>query len=85
MASSSKDEERTKLERFDGTEPSTYKKWRRKAELMLLSLPTTYEKNRWGPKLCEYISGEAEVPEDQADGDPDVPEGVLLQERDQAG
>ena len=60
MASSSKDEERTKLERFDGTEPSTYKKWRRKAELMLLSLPTTYEKNRWGPKLCEYISGEAE-------------------------
>lgn len=60
MASSSKDEERTKLERFDGTEPSTYKKWRRKAELMLLSLPTTYEKSRWGPKLCEYISGEAE-------------------------
>ena len=41
-------------------EPAVYKRWRRKAELMLLALPTTFEKSRWGPKLCEYISGEAE-------------------------
>ncbi|CAE7879526.1 GIP, partial [Symbiodinium microadriaticum] len=30
------------------------------AELMLLALPTTYTKDRWGAKLLEYVSGEAE-------------------------
>lgn len=55
-----KEEDRTKLEKFDGSDASTYRKWRRKAELMLLTLPTTFEKSRWGPKLCEYIAGEAE-------------------------
>ena len=58
--SGSKDDEKVRLERFDGTEPAVYKRWRRKAELMLLALPSTFEKSRWGPKLCEYISGEAE-------------------------
>jgi hypothetical protein len=55
-----KEEDRAKLEKFDGTDPSAYKRWRRKAELMLLALPNTFEKSRWGPKLCEYVSGEAE-------------------------
>lgn len=58
--SGSKDEDKVRLERYDGTEPAVYKRWRRKAELMLLALPTTFEKSRWGPKLCEYLSGEAE-------------------------
>ncbi|CAE7675017.1 GIP [Symbiodinium sp. CCMP2456] len=55
-----KDDERPKLERFDGSDPSMYRRWRRKAELMLLALPNTYTKDRWGAKLLEYVSGEAE-------------------------
>ncbi|CAE7898284.1 unnamed protein product, partial [Symbiodinium sp. KB8] len=34
--------------------------WRRKAELMLLALPNTYTKERWGAKLLEFVAGEAE-------------------------
>ena len=64
-----KEEERPKLERFDGTQPATYRKWRRKAELMLLALPTTYSKDRWGAKLMEFLSGEAE----------EVCEGIALE------
>ena len=60
MTTTAKDEDKVRLERFDGTEPAGYKRWRRKAELMLMALPTTFEKTRWGPKLCEFISGEAE-------------------------
>ncbi|CAE7838460.1 avt3 [Symbiodinium sp. CCMP2592] len=55
-----KDEERPRLERFDGSQPSTYRRWRRKAELMLLALPNTCSKDRWGAKLLEYVAGEAE-------------------------
>ncbi|CAE7771585.1 pol [Symbiodinium sp. CCMP2592] len=60
MSGAGKEEERPKLERFDGTQPSTYKRWRRKAMLMLMALPTTYTKDRWGAKLMEYLAGEAE-------------------------
>ena len=60
MSGPGKDEERPKLERFDGSDPGMYRRWRRKAELMLLALPTTYSKDRWGAKLLEYVSGEAE-------------------------
>ncbi|CAE7275194.1 unnamed protein product [Symbiodinium microadriaticum] len=60
MSGPGKDEERPRLERFDGSQPSTYRRWRRKAELMLLALPTTYTKDRWGAKLLEYVAGEAE-------------------------
>ena len=62
MAASNKDgeESRSRLEVFDGTNPSAYKKWRRRAELYLLALPSNYTKERWGPKLLEYIQGEAE-------------------------
>ena len=56
----SKDEVTAKLEKFDGTEPGVYKRWRRKAELMLLALPSTVDKTKWGPKLCEFVAGEAE-------------------------
>ena len=58
--SASRDEEKPRLERFDGSDPASYKRWRRKAELMLMALPTTMAKEKWGPKLCEFISGEAE-------------------------
>ena len=60
MLTTTKDEDKVRLERFDGTEPAGYKKWRRKAELMLLALLTIFEKTRWGPKLCKFILGEAE-------------------------
>ena len=60
MSGAGKDDERPKLERFDGTNPSMYRKWKRKAQLMLLALPTTYTKDRWGAKLMEYLVGEAE-------------------------
>ena len=54
------DETYAKLDKFDGSDPASYRKWRRKAEPMLLALPTTFEKTRWGPKLMEYITGVAE-------------------------
>lgn len=60
MSGPGKDEERPRLERFDGSQPSTYRRWRRKAELMLLALPNTYTKDRWGAKLLEFLAGEAE-------------------------
>ncbi|CAE7801864.1 rluD [Symbiodinium sp. CCMP2592] len=60
VMSGSRDEERPRLERFDGSDPASYRKWRRRAELMLLALPSTVSKDRWGPKLCEYLTGEAE-------------------------
>ena len=60
MSGTGKEDERPKLERFDGSQPSLYRKWRRKAQLMLLALPTTFTKDRWGAKLMEYLAGEAE-------------------------
>ena len=57
--SGTKDDDR-KLETFDGSDPSAYRRWRRRAELHLLALPSTFTKERWGPKLLEYVSGEAE-------------------------
>jgi hypothetical protein len=47
-----KEEDRAKLEKFDGTDPSAYKRWRRKAELMFLALPNNFQKSRSVPKLC---------------------------------
>ncbi|CAE7637419.1 PCSK5 [Symbiodinium sp. CCMP2592] len=60
MSAASRDDERPRLERFDGSDPASYKRWRRKAELMLLALPSTMAKEKWGPKLCEFLHGEAE-------------------------
>ncbi|CAE7214180.1 unnamed protein product [Symbiodinium sp. CCMP2592] len=59
MASTFKDEG-SRLERYDGSMPATYRKWRRKAEIMLMALPTTYPKEKWGARLMEYVGGEAE-------------------------
>ena len=50
-----------RLEKFDGTDPSAYKRWRRRASLMLISLPNTYPAEKLGPKLMEFLSGEAEL------------------------
>ena len=50
-----------RLERFDGSDPSLYKRWRRRAALSLISLPSTYGSTKLGPKLMEYLGGEAEL------------------------
>ena len=50
-----------RLERFDGSDPSLYKRWRRRAALSLISLPSTYGATKLGPKLMEYLGGEAEL------------------------
>ena len=69
MSAASRDDERPKLDRFDGSDVAAYRKWRRKAELMLMALPSTIGKEKWGAKLCEYLHGEAE----------EVAEGVELE------
>ena len=53
-------EHQPKLERFDGSDASLYKRWRRRAQLMLMALPNTIPEARYGPKLMEYLTGEAE-------------------------
>ena len=58
MSVQGKDDERPKLEKFDGSMPASYRRWRRKAELMLLALPNTFTKERWGAKVMEYLAGE---------------------------
>ena len=60
MSSGLKEEDHKRLEAFDGTDTSLYKKWRRRAELYLMALPTTFPKERWGAKLVEHLRGEAE-------------------------
>ena len=53
------DEKSTKLEMFSGESPQGYKRWRRRAELHLLGLPSTVGKTKWGPRLLEVLTGEA--------------------------
>ena len=60
MSSGIKDEDKLRLGNFDGSDPSLYKKWRRRAELHLLGLPSTVETEKLGPSLLEYAKGEAE-------------------------
>ena len=60
MSGPGRDDEKPRVERFDGSAPATYRRWRRRAELMLSALPNTYTKDRWGAKLLEFLSGEAE-------------------------
>lgn len=52
--------DRAKLETFDGTNAAGYKKWKRRACMMLASLPSTISEKKYGPKLMTYLSGEAE-------------------------
>ena len=51
----------SRLERFDGSDPTLYKRWKRRAALMLISLPSTYAASKLGPKLMEYVTGDAEL------------------------
>ena len=58
--SASLDDKTPVLETFTGVDPMSYKLWRRKAQLMLASLPTTIGKEKHGAKLMQFVSGEAE-------------------------
>ena len=62
MSSGIKDEDKLRLDGFDGSDPSLcYTKWRRSAELHSLGLPSTVGKEKWGARLLvEYAKGEAE-------------------------
>ena len=51
----------SRLERFDGTDPSSYRRWKRRAQLMLIGLPNTYPAEKLGPKLMEFLAGDAEL------------------------
>lgn len=48
------------LDTFTGADASEYRKWRRKAQLYLMALPTNIPEKKWGAKLLEHLSGEAE-------------------------
>lgn len=54
-------EAKSRLEVFDGSDPSLYRNWRRRAKLMIAALPTTIGKDKFGAKLMEHIRGEAEA------------------------
>lgn len=58
MSQGTRDEDRpSKLETFSGS-TQEYKRWRRKAELHLLGLPSNVGKTKWGPRLLDALSGE---------------------------
>lgn len=48
------------LDKFTGEDASEYRKWRRRAQLYLMALPTTIPEKKWGAKLLEHLAGEAE-------------------------
>ena len=52
--SSSADDKTPILETFTGQDPTSYKLWKRKALLMLASLPTTIGKEKYGAKLMQF-------------------------------
>lgn len=52
---------KAKLDIFDGTDPSTYRQWKRKVQLMLASLPVMNSDKKFGPKLMGYITGGTEA------------------------
>ena len=39
--------------------PGEYRRWRRRAELYLLGLPTNVPEKKWGARLIEHLTGEA--------------------------
>ena len=64
MASSSTAEDTGqggRIDRFDGTDPSQYRRWKRRARLMLAFLPTTVPREKYGPRLMEFIKCEPEI------------------------
>ena len=54
-------DERVTLETFDGSDVSTYRRWKRGAQLMLAAMPNTVPKEKYGAHLLQYIKGEAEL------------------------
>ena len=55
-----KEEAGSKLETFTGENVGDYRRWRRRATLYLQALPTTIPEKKWGARLLEHLSGEAE-------------------------
>lgn len=53
-------DERSKLETFDGSNPGAYRMWKRRAQLHIAGLPNTVPKEKYGPRLMEFVKGEAE-------------------------
>ena len=60
MAASSAGDEDGKLDMFDGSDPSQYRLWKRRAKLMLAGLPSTVASSKYGARLMKYVKGEAE-------------------------
>ena len=54
------DEKQGTIENFDGSDPGSYRLWKRRAQLLVAALPTTVSKEKYGPRLMQYIKGEAE-------------------------
>lgn len=61
MASGVEREDRPKLEIFDGSDPSNYRAWKRRAKLMIAGLPSTVSSSKFGARLMEFVKGEAEA------------------------
>lgn len=60
-AMASLSEEKGRIESFDGSDPGMYRRWKRRAQLMLAALPSTVSEAKYGPRLMEFIKGEAET------------------------
>lgn len=54
-------DDRSRMESFDGSDPGAYRRWKRRAQLMLAALPSTVSEAKYGPRLMEHIKGEAEI------------------------
>ena len=55
------DDSKPRLEVFGGTDPSAYRLWKRRSQLLIGGLPTTVPEKKHGPRLMEFIKGEAEM------------------------
>lgn len=54
-------DEKVRLDVFDGTRPGDYRLWKRRAQLMIAGLPSTVNEKKYGPRLMEFLKGEAET------------------------
>ena len=46
--------------KFDGSDPSKYKSWKRKSQVHLLGLPDSVPDTKHGPRLMGLLRGKAE-------------------------
>ena len=60
MASTAEEKSSKSLDTFTGADASEYRRWRRRAQLYLMALPTNIPEKKWGAKLLEHLGGEAE-------------------------